>query len=361
MNTTQENRRVAAQMKAKLDSNFFKKGLFVAVLSGISYGLYTAFMTLGMARGIWIPWMSAETVLSVFVVTYLLSALGSALNDTCSAIWCLIISVMKGKLGDFFRTLRTKPGIVMICAALVGGPIASTCYVIGLQQAGSLAVPISALCPAIGAILARILFKQELNARMVLGIAICFLASFMIASTSLGGEAAPGMALGLILAFCAALGWGLEGCIAGYGTSMIDYQIGITIRQVTSGVSNLIILLPLMSVVGGENLSFAWGLVGQAVTDSGSIIFFVISGFFAVYAYSLWYKGNSMCGAALGMACNGAFSFWGPFFCWLVLGVACGEEGWNIAPIGWAAAIVMIVGIFIIAINPLDYLKKKGK
>lgn len=114
-------------------------------------------------------------------------------------------------------------------------------------------------------------------------------------------------------------------------------------------------------VVGGENLSFAWGLVGQAVADSGSIIFFVISGFFAVYAYSLWYKGNSMCGAALGMACNGAFSFWGPFFCWLVLGVACGEEGWNIAPIGWAAAIVMIVGIFIIAINPLDYLKKKGK
>lgn len=93
--------------------------------------------------------------------------MGSALNDTCSAIWCLIIAAMKGKLGDFFRTLRTKPGIVMICAALVGGPIASTCYVIGLQQAGSLAVPISALCPAIGAILARVLFKQPADAAHV--------------------------------------------------------------------------------------------------------------------------------------------------------------------------------------------------
>ena len=73
--STQDNRRRAAELKAQLDSSFFKKGLTVAILSGVSYGLYTAFMTLGMARGTWIPWMSAETVLSVFLVTYLLSAL----------------------------------------------------------------------------------------------------------------------------------------------------------------------------------------------------------------------------------------------------------------------------------------------
>ena len=69
---------------------------------------------------------------------------------------------------------------------------------------------------------------------------------------------------------------------------MIDYQIGITIRQCTSGLSNLIILLPLMSLVGGEHAGYAWHLVSQAVSDGRSIIFFVISGFFAVYAYSLW-------------------------------------------------------------------------
>ena len=359
-NVSRDDHPLAVRLKAELDKSFFKKGLIIAILSGVFYGLYTAFMTLGMARGVWVGWMSAQTALSAFVVTYLLSALGSALNDTCSGVWSLIQAAIQGKLSDFFRTLKTKPGVVMICAALVGGPIASTCYVIGLQQAGSIAVPISALCPAIGAILARILFKQALTPRMVLGIAICFLASFMIASTSLGGDAAPGMALGLALAFCAALGWGIEGCIAGYGTSMIDFQIGITIRQVTSGLSNLIILLPLMSIVGGEKISFGWHLAAQAVSNP-SIVFFMISGFFAMISYSFWYKGNSMCGAALGMACNGAFSFWGPFFCWLVLGVACGEPGWNIAPIGWAAAVVMIIGVFIIAVNPFDYLKRKRR
>ena len=39
--------------------------------------------------------------------------------------------------------------------------------------------------------------------------------------------------LGIILAIVAAFGWGLEGVIAGFGTSMIDSEIGIAIRQTT--------------------------------------------------------------------------------------------------------------------------------
>jgi len=139
---------------------------------------------------------------------------------------------------------------------------------------------------------------------------------------------------------------------------MIDYEIGITIRQCTSGLGNLIILVPIMAIMAG-NFSLAPSLTIQAITSGPAIIWFVVSGFFAVFAYSLWYKGNSMCGAALGMACNGAFSFWGPFCCWLVIGVVFGQDGWALAPIAWAAAVVMVIGIFIIAMNPLDLFRKK--
>ncbi len=350
----------AIAAKKKLSSQFFKKGIFVAILSGMCYGLYSAFLTLGMSNGVWADWYGANTAaLSAFVITYMLGAIGSAINDTISAVWCVGIAAVKGKLGDFFRTLSTKPGRVMIIAALVGGPISSTAYVVALQMAGSIVIPITALCPAIGAILARILFKQELNARMMLGIAICFLASFMIGSTSLGGDAPDGLMLGICIAFIAALGWGLEGCVAGYGTSMIDSEIGITIRQVTSGLSNLIILVPIFGIISGGGFGISGDLVSQAVASGVAMKWFVVSGFFAVFAYSLWYKGNSMCGAALGMACNGAYSFWGPFFCWLVLGVFVGQEGWAIPPIAWAAAIVMIIGILVIAMNPLDLFRKK--
>ena len=97
--------------------------------------LVTAFLTLGQASGIWsADWYSANTAgLPVFTVTFILTSLGSAINDTISGIWRLIVVTIKDELGDFFRVLKTKPGLVMIVRALIGGPIASTCYVATVQ------------------------------------------------------------------------------------------------------------------------------------------------------------------------------------------------------------------------------------
>ena len=131
------NRAAAIAAKKKLSAQFFKKGVFIAILSGICYGLYSAFMTLGMTKGIWADWYGPNTAaLSAFVITYLIGSLGSAINDTCSAVWSLVIAGVKGKLGDFGRCLKTKPGMIMIAAALIGGPISSAAYAIGLQMAG---------------------------------------------------------------------------------------------------------------------------------------------------------------------------------------------------------------------------------
>lgn len=351
----------AIAAKKKLSSDFRKKGISIALFSGLMYGFYSAFMTLGMTKGVWADWYGDNTAgLSVIVITYLLGALGSAVNDTCSAIWALAYAGVKGKLGDFFRCLKTTPGKVMILAALIGGPISSTAYVVGLQMAGSIVIPITALCPAIGAVLGRVLFKQELNKRMMTGIGICVAASFLIGSTSLAGDAPEGMLLGLGIAFIAALGWGFEGCVAGYGTSMIDSEIGITIRQATSGLANLIILVPIFGMVVGDGIGFSTSLTISAFTSGPAMIWFVLSGLCAFVSYMCWYNGNSMCGAALGMACNGTFSFWGPFCCWIVLGVFAGMSGWALPPIVWAAAVLMIFGILVIAMNPMDLFRKKG-
>jgi drug/metabolite transporter (DMT)-like permease len=346
--------------KQKLSSNFLKKGIFIALFSGLMYGFYSAFLTLGMTKGIWGDWYGTNTAgLSALVITFLLGALGSAVNDICSAIWAIIYAAVKGKLGDFFRCLNTTPGRVMILAALIGGPISSTAYVVALKMAGSIVIPITALCPAIGAILARILFKQKLNKRMMIGIGICILSSAMIGSTGIGADAPEGMLIGLCIAFIAALGWGFEGCVAGYGTAMIDSEIGITIRQTTSGLSNLIILVPVFGIIFGDGIKFSTDLVAQAFTSGPAMFWFALSGLCAFLSYMCWYNGNSMCGAALGMACNGTFSFWGPFCCWIVLGVIAGMDGWALPPIVWIAALLMMFGILVIAMNPMDLFKKK--
>ena len=344
--------------KNSLDAKFLKKGVYIALFSGLSYGLYTAFMTMGMATGVWNEWYGPLTTLSSFAIIYVLGSLGSAINDVCSAFWALASGALRGKISDLLRCVNSKPGHMMILAALIGGPIAGTAYVIALQMAGSIVVPISALCPAIGAILARVLYKQKITSRTLLGIGMCLVASFLITSTSLSADAPDTMFLGICIAFIAALGWGFEGCVAGYGTALIDSEIGITIRQVTSGVTNLFIILPLFALLDG-NIFNSINLTFLAFTSGTSITWFVLSGLFAFLSFMTWYKGNSMCGAALGMACNSTFAFWGPFCCWIVLGVYGGIKGWSLPPIAWIAALIMILGILIIAINPIELFKKR--
>lgn len=349
--------------KQALTKKFFKKGLWIGIFSGATYGCYSAFLTLGMAVGIWVTWYDGASSLTgtiAFLTVCLLSALGSALNDTCSAVWAIGSCVVRGRGGDFLRCLKTKPGLLIAMAALIGGPVASTAYAISLQMAGSIVTPVSALCPAIGAILARLFYKQKISKRTALGIIICLFASFLIASTALTGEnISKGVLGGIAVALIAALGWGLEGCVAGYGTSLVDSEIGIAIRQLVAGLTNLIVVVPIFAILL-HDAGLSLTLIKGAVLDYHSLIFLAIGGLFAFLSFMTWYKANSMCGTAIGMACNGTYTFFGPLACWIILGLICNIDGWSLPPIAWIAAFIMMFGILVMAINPLDFFKKKG-
>lgn len=349
-----------AMLKEQSKKAFFKKGIAIALFSGFTYGIYTAFITLGMSLGVWADWYGPNTTgLTPFFIIYLLAALGNAINDTCSAGWALANAGKQGKLGEVFKTINSKPGRMIMLAAVLGGPVAGTAYVVALQMAGSIIVPISALCPAVAAILGRILYKQEISKRAALGILICVLASFLIGSTGFGGaEISITLLVGIGIALVAALGWGFEGCIAGYASAMVEPKIGICVRQLTSGLANLFIVLPLIGFLGGD-LSRALSLTVEAFSSSPAMIMFAISGLAAFVSFAAWYAGNSMCGAGLGTAANGTYSFFAPLLCWVILGVIYGMEGWTLPLVAWIGAVMMTFGILVMTVNPLDFFKKK--
>jgi drug/metabolite transporter (DMT)-like permease len=339
---------------ARLQSRrFFAKGITIAIVSGLLYALYSAFIIGAEGTGIWADWFGEQSGLAVFVQVYVLGMLACGLNDSLSAIWALGLVGLRGKLVDLWRSIRSKPGMVMVICAIIGGPVANGAYLIALKLAGPSAAPITALCPVVGAVIGRVVFKQAINGRMAAGIAICLTASLMIGSTSLEADAPPTMLAGLLIALVAAVGWGIEGAVAGYGTVLIDYQIGITIRQLTSGLLSLGLFVPVLCLMAGGD-----GLYGQvlggALSDPRSLGLFAISALFCFLSFGLWYRGNSMCGTALGMACNGSYSFWTPLFCWLVLGIGFGWADQAVAPIVWLAAPVMFVGLVLVAVNPLE-------
>ena len=368
---TAPNNALAA--KQAQEKSYRKKGIFIALMSGFLYGGYTAFMTQGMATGVWVDYYGGTGVaagLSAFALVYTLSAVGAAVNDICSAVWTLIYAAIIGRLGDFARSINTKPGRILIVAAIIGGPLASTAYVIGLQMAGSIIVPIAALNAAIGAIIGRIIYKQKLSGGMILGIVICFAAAVIIGLFGYGipegglagifGNMSGEAVIGIIAAFCAALGWGIEGAVGGYACCMVDTEVAICIRQCTSGIVNAVILCSLLSVMGGDGIGSGLALVGHALADGPSIWMFIVAGIFASWSFKFWYKGASMCGAALGMGCNGTYAFWGPLYCLVVCGLIFGGEGWNIAWPGWVGAIIMVIGIFVLAISQQKATEKEA-
>ena len=368
---TMSNNALAA--KQVQEKSYRKKGIFIALMSGFLYGGYTAFLTQGMASGIWVDYYGGTGVaagLSAFALVYTLSAGGAAVNYICSAVWSLIYAAIIGRLGDFTRSINTKPGRILILAAIIGGPLASTAYVIGLQMAGSIIVPIAALNAAIGAIIGRIIYKQKLSGGMILGIVICFTAAVIIGLFGYGipkdglagifGNMSGEAVIGIIAAFCAALGWGIEGAVGGYACCMVDTEIAICIRQCTSGIVNAVILCSLLAMIGGDGIGSGLVLVGHALADGPSIWMFIVAGIFASWSFKFWYKGASMCGAALGMGCNGTYAFWGPLYCLVVCGFIFGGEGWNIAWPGWVGAITMVIGIFVLAISQQKATEKEA-
>lgn len=359
-------------LKRSRHRRFMAKGLAFAIASGICYGLYTAFLTLAETQGTWGEWFSGSVwngnaPLSAFTVTFALAALAAGINDLFSGIWALIVCAKNGQMRDLRKTVKTKPGRIMILCAAIGGPFATIAYVIALNSATTagnpgIIVPIAALNCAIGTVLGRIFFKQELKPHKIIGVLICLAAAAAIGGSSFA-SIGPEAMFGCLFAFLAAFGWGFEGCVAGFGAVLIDYRIGIAIRQCTAGLLELVIAFPLLAAFG-EGLPCLPLILGAAFNDP-SLLIFAVSGLFAMPAFSFWYKGNSMCGTALGMACNGMYAFWGPFFIWIVMGVLnIGGLAESYPPLSleqWIGAIVMVVGIFCIAIDPIATAKGRRK
>lgn len=345
---------LATTLRAQQISRFRTRGITIAIVSGISYGLYSAFISLAMGTGTWGGWATG-TAFTAFAAIYLLGILAAGLNDLVSGFWALGIGAARGRFRDTLRVIRTRPGRVLMVCAIIGGPIGTVAYILALQLGGAAIIPVTALCPAFGAILSRILFKQPLRPMMVGGILVCVAATCLIAFSA-GYYAGSDLVLGLVFAFIAAVSWAIEGAVAGMGTAVVDYEIAITIRQWTSGLVTLLVVLPVAALLGGEMATVS-EFARLTLASPQTLLVVVVSGFFALYAFGLWYRGNGMCGTALGMACNGTYSFWGPLFCWLLLGVVVGLDGWNIAPMAWVGAVLMSVGILLVAVNPLDWLR----
>ncbi|MDW2800257.1 DMT family transporter [Clostridium boliviensis] len=310
---------------------FKRIGTTTGLISGITYGLYTTFV---LIAGYYKPLAGAVGLFAAPYVT-------SGLNDFFAGLWLTAYNIKTGRIREIGRSLKLFPGKIIVLGSLIGGPIASGAYLMGLAMAGAYAIPISAMYILFGAIFARIFLKQKIVLRVGAGMVICVIGAIVI--NWVRPEGSTNFTLGIICAFVAAIGWALEGVLAAYGSAMLDSDIVINIRQLLSGVVDLFVILPL---AGGM------GLLKGTMLSMPPVAWLIVSGLCAAISYLCWYKSNSTVGCAMGMSLNITYAFWGVLFCILFIKQP-------VTPTIIIGSIIIMIGAVLVSVDPFELLNKK--
>lgn len=98
----------------------------------------------------------------------------------------------------------------------------------------------------------------------------------------------------------AAIGWGIEGAVAGRALDVSDPDVGLTVRFTAETLYWVIIILPLTIIVSsGTNLL---AIIGQMLVNPWNLLWLVLAGLTFGFCYVSWYKSFPLIGVGRGQA-----------------------------------------------------------
>ncbi len=303
--------------------------MFAGIIAGITWAVASYILTL--ATG-----MEAFSMQSLLFVTFI----STFIHDASSAIWATAYNGVRGNLKNVWNALvKTKSGKWVVVAAVIGGPVGMTGYVMALTYMGaSVGAVASAVFPAIGAILAYIFLKEKMK---------WYQWVFLIATLAgvYGLSYSPDLNvenfwLGILGAAMCAFGWGIEAVIL--AKCLTDPEVkdeyALQIRQTTSALTYAIVILPFIK---------GWGFTVDLFTPETKWLIptIVIAGLFATISYLYYYKAISQIGASKAMALNVTYCAWIAVIP-MILSLLGGKlPEFNLLQIG-CTVIVLVCGIF---------------
>ena len=265
------------------------------IFSGALWGLDTVVLAIALAM---IPFADfGQSALA-----------GAVLHDVACAVILLAYMAVRGRLKDTWKGLRTRPGISVVVAALLGGPIGMSGYLIAIDNIGpGLTAIISTFYPALGTLLAFVLLKERMAPRQVAALLVA-LAAIVATGWSATSEPIEGgnAILGVVGALACVVGWGSEAVILTWGMrdEAVDNEVALQIRETTSALVYLFIVAPIAGV-------FGFTLHSLAHLSAGVVALAALAG---TASYLFYYKALSAIGASRGMALNISYSAWAIIF-----------------------------------------------
>lgn len=273
------------------------------VMSGVLWGLDTVVLGVALALA---PYAGGGA-LGVAAIA------GSFLHDAFCAGWLFLYMLARGRLSDTMRALRTRSGLVVICGALLGGPIGMTGYVLAINNIGpAYTAVISTFYPAFGALLSFLLLGERMRSGQLVALFVALLGVMAMGTASAGDAPAGNALVGLAGAMLAVVGWGSEAVLCAWGMrdDALDNETALQIRETTSALTYVVVVLPLLG---------AWHFTASAVPSVATGVV-ALSGLAGATSYLFYYRAISQVGAARAMALNVSYSAWAVAFSFLLQG-----------------------------------------
>lgn len=271
-------------------------GKALGLFSGLFWGLDTVLLGITLSSKALLILGNNASLLTTF------------LHDTVSFILLMIMILTRSKFKEFTRVLFSKSGLSIIFAALLGGPVGMSAYILSIKYIGpSLSSSISAIYPIIGMVFAYLFLKEKVKLHSVIGLMISISAIILMSFTST--IEVSNFTLGLLLVLLCAVGWGSEAVIIKASLKEdVSSEVALLIRQM---VTMLVYGLVIMPIIGYSNVSLV-------LANPTLIVIIIISGVIGTFSYLMYYKAIDLLNATSAMALNITYPAWAFVFQYFV-------------------------------------------
>lgn len=287
------------------------------------------------------PFVSTEqaVMLAPFASTFL--------HDSFSAIWSCVYNGVRGNLPNVIKALKTRSGKFVALAAVIGGPVGMTGYVLSVANMGaSIGAVASAIFPAIGAVLAYFFLKEKMQWYRWVFLIISLLGVYGLSySPEIN---ITNFWLGFAGTLMCAFGWGIEAVIIAKSVQddSVTDEIALQIRQTTSAIVYGVVLLPILK---------GWGFTLSLFSGTGTLIpIIAAAALFATVSYLFYYKAISQIGASKAMALNITYSAWA-----VVIGIIVLRDMSLLNPITIICTVVVLVFAILAGADYKELIKKE--
>ena len=312
------------------------------ILAAVTWALETVIICFALAMSPLVDSTGEAIFLAPFLSTFL--------HDACSALFAWIYNGVRGKQRSVFRALfGTKSGKWVVIAAIIGGPVGMTGYVMAVTYMGaSIGAVASAIFPAIGSVLAYLFLKEKMKWYQWVFLLLTVLGVYGLSySTDL---APKNYLLGILGALLCAFGWGIEAVILAkcLKDPEVTDEYALQIRQTTSALFYGAVILPVLGLLGFRESGLSpWAFTAGLFRDTGWLLpTIALAGLFATVSYLFYYKAISRIGASKAMALNITYTAWAMLLS-LVLDVILHAAD-AAHPIAWPSALTVVCALVVL-------------